>query len=944
MVLVKRGQHLKYRAIAIALTFLTSSCQATFPERSALLTTKGSSQSQFTGLTHDSVSPYPVLKRTGDYKGPVTLKLDPFLRKAAESTKERRALGTSAHNSNSGHARNSDLYFDPAKSSSASGVDPNYGDVLVADADTPYSVSSVKVNDGDTPFSFVGGQLMVTANGSGDAMLARLREKYSVEVVGQEGEFYLIKFDLSNVALSKIAQDLQTINGMNLEPMQELSFSSLNSAKLTAVLADILLNFQDVIAFAEWNQTAAPTTHTSAWMAREAEDPVLTDTTGHRGDGDWWMEALGVKDAWKYSIGTGIKIAVIDNAFEVANHPELERRRDWILSGTVGDTPGNPIVKPGVDGPGSGARDIERYHGSFVSMFACAERNNGIGMAGVAPNATFCPFRTSSTWADINALNYAASKGIRVINVSLVTKYPKIFWIFPDVFTNSRWHASIDAVMRKWPETIIVCGAGNDPRAKVDDYVLQSRRDVIVVGGTEIVRDSSGAYQETKEWRNSSYGDNIDIWAPALGVESAHFRRQNAQNHQTAIANGTSFSGPMVAGAVALLKEKKPNMRVAEAISILRNSANKNITLRADEWGTPNGVPGVGGYVTAPGTNQKALPQVNVTGALQQLLGSSASSARARSNWVGVMNVYTAATNRYYLDENGTVSPDLLLTVPSGTYEQFEGQRVRVTGWERGGKIEVLSIEAAPVTSYRVQGTVIDALGNPVSDLVLAIRFFNNPTTIDTTRTDQNGQYSLNVYSPGEYVISPQGSGYINADIRAVVAGNGTVEVNQNIVVSPSLPQGQTRFVLTWGGTPSDLDSHVTGPTSAGGRFHVYYANGSYSDANSNISLDRDDTDGFGPETITTTVNGSVPGTYRYAVHDYSNRGSTLSQALSNSNATLYVYRGNQLLATIKPQANTVGTVWDVLSMDGVSGNISINNVFSNEATTGYIIQSIGKP
>ncbi|MEQ1693899.1 MAG: M23 family metallopeptidase, partial [Gemmatimonas sp.] len=33
------------------------------------------------------------------------------------------------------------------------------------------------------------------------------------------------------------------------------------------------------------------------------------------------------------------------------------------------------------------------------------------------------------------------------------------------------------------------------------------------------------------------------------------------------------------------------------------------------------------------------------------------------------------------------------------------------------------------------------------------------------------------------------------------------------------------RAVLTWGGAPNDLDSHLTGPTAAGGRFWINYAN-----------------------------------------------------------------------------------------------------------------------
>jgi uncharacterized protein YfaP (DUF2135 family) len=68
----------------------------------------------------------------------------------------------------------------------------------------------------------------------------------------------------------------------------------------------------------------------------------------------------------------------------------------------------------------------------------------------------------------------------------------------------------------------------------------------------------------------------------------------------------------------------------------------------------------------------------------------------------------------------------------------------------------------------------------------------------------------------------------------------------QNCVLTPIIPDGQTRIVLTWGASPSDLDSHLAGPTSTGGRFHIYYNNKNYTENGVNIAnLDHDQSMSF---------------------------------------------------------------------------------------------------
>ncbi len=66
--------------------------------------------------------------------------------------------------------------------------------------------------------------------------------------------------------------------------------------------------------------------------------------------------------------------------------------------------------------------------------------------------------------------------------------------------------------------------------------------------------------------------------------------------------------------------------------------------------------------------------------------------------------------------------------------------------------------------------------------------------------------------------------------------------------------------------------------------------------------LDLDDTTSYGPETVTVSLKEEYlkSGEFKYSVHNYTNRGSSNSSALSSSNAVVHIYKGNELLKILK--------------------------------------------
>jgi tetratricopeptide (TPR) repeat protein len=129
------------------------------------------------------------------------------------------------------------------------------------------------------------------------------------------------------------------------------------------------------------------------------------------------------------------------------------------------------------------------------------------------------------------------------------------------------------------------------------------------------------------------------------------------------------------------------------------------------------------------------------------------------------------------------------------------------------------------------------------------------------------------------------------------------------------------RVVLSWGDAPVDLDSHLSFPGN-----HVYFERKNGADA----SLDLDDTERHGPETI--TVQRKHPGeVYTYAVHDFGHRQDPAADALARSQARVYVYVGQTLVRTYTVPSQP-GNLWTVLRIDGEGRFEDINRIGASRA------------
>jgi len=200
-----------------------------------------------------------------------------------------------------------------------------------------------------------------------------------------------------------------------------------------------------------------------------------------------------------------------------------------------------------------------------------------------------------------------------------------------------------------------------------------------------------------------------------------------------------------------------------------------------------------------------------------------------------------------------------------------------------------------------------------------------------TVTTDQYGNFTVTNAVAGTYLVFVVSNGFFVNSFQVILV-TGTNTINDILLVEA--PQaGELRIILTWGVSPSDLDSHLTGPDGSGGRFHMYYSSKTPSPY---ISLDVDDTSSEGPET--TTISGHYNGMYRFSVHNYSNKyEATGGNGIKTSPAKVELYNSTGLVQTFNPPTFTGnGDTWRVfeLTYTGNSYTISVKNVYVMATST----------
>lgn len=208
----------------------------------------------------------------------------------------------------------------------------------------------------------------------------------------------------------------------------------------------------------------------------------------------WHLAAIQAPAAWRVTRGAGVTVAVLDTGVAYEDRgpyrraPELSAAR--LVAGhdfVDGDAHPDDLPPPG----------DARSHGTEVATIIAATSGNGVGGAGVAPEASIMPVRvlrpdrSGSARTIARGLRFAADHGADVANLSIAGARPS------RVLRAALRYAAAKGVT-------IVAAAGNDGRSAVSWPAAYP--EAIAVGATG---------RNLRRAPYSNYGSALDLVAPS---------------------------------------------------------------------------------------------------------------------------------------------------------------------------------------------------------------------------------------------------------------------------------------------------------------------------------------------------------------------------------------------------------------------------------------------
>lgn len=290
------------------------------------------------------------------------------------------------------------------------------------------------------------------------------------------------------------------------------------------------------------------------------DDPYLSQ--------QWYLESathpdIDIQKAWQVSSGGDVTVAVVDQEIDV-NHADLNA--NIAPGGADFTTPdGCKVTTP------TGLED----HGTYMAGIVAAERDNGYGIAGVAPEARILPLQAVNNCGESNevwlteALTRAGQLGAPIAVAA--------FGTFPgrlDDATEAHYNDLFASIFTAYEETLFVVPAGNEgnnndqlpvyPCSTIDPDTGEAPKNLVCVGAT--------GYQDQPVCAGNVGKRSVDLFAPGVNIWSTVRGGTGLQGNR-----GSSASAAIVAGVAALVKSNRPDSTAEELKIALTNTNGETI-------------------------------------------------------------------------------------------------------------------------------------------------------------------------------------------------------------------------------------------------------------------------------------------------------------------------------------------------------------------------------
>lgn len=298
---------------------------------------------------------------------------------------------------------------------------------------------------------------------------------------------------------------------------------------------------------------------------------------------DTYEYTQGYRGAYDISKGKGVIIAVIDTGVW-RDHPDFGQSM-WINPKEI---PGNKLDddKNGYIDDYSGWNFVDKSanitpkneHGTNVAGIIIGQPSNGIGVAGIAPEAKIMPLiacdaKECPKQAIIDAIKYAVDNKAKIINLSLGANGSVAYSADYNKMIKYAYDRGVLVVASVGNGDVkSIKQVGKDLNVAKVSPVCNDTVDVNMVVGVGSVKKDS--FTKTT-WTN--YNDKyVDVWVRGESITTATMP-SFAKGLNYITISGTSFSAPIVSGAAALLIATNPKLKVYQVISMLKNTTPFNV-------------------------------------------------------------------------------------------------------------------------------------------------------------------------------------------------------------------------------------------------------------------------------------------------------------------------------------------------------------------------------